>query len=737
MNIIHLISGGDVGGAKTHVLSLLDRLGKTNRVLLVCFTDGDFADEARELGIPTEIISGGNPIKVCSALISRIREGGFEIIHCHGARANMIGAMLRTRLDLPVVTTVHSDFRLDYLGRPLGRLTYGTINSVALRCIPYHIGVSDAMCDLLISRGFDPQTMYAIYNGVDFTAVQPSLSREAYFDAIGLSAEPGSVVFGIAARLNPVKDISTLIRAFAKTVQAVPSSRLIIAGDGEEADMLHELAKELCPAGSVVFPGWVQDTDSFYNAIDVNMLTSLSETFPYSLTEGIRLHCATISSEVGGVPVLIENGATGLLFQPGDVDTLTKHMIRYATDKEARLRMAERLYRSASARFSLDATVANQEKIYETILRRQARRGKRDGVLICGAYGKGNAGDDAILEAICSQLRSIDEDLPLYVLSRTPSATERRYRIGAIYTFNPLAYLRRMRRVRLYISGGGSLIQDVTSARSLFYYLSSLRSAHKRGCKTLMYGCGIGPVSSKNLRRAGRTIDRCADLITLRDAQSPEVLRQMGVSTPEVRVTADPALLLDPASPDKVDSFLVTNGIAPDGSYLMFALRPWPSFTEQVKTFAACAEYAWQKYGLTPVFCAFEPKRDIPAAQQVASLLRCPYHILSTPDNGALIVGLMNRMRAIVAMRLHALIFAAGQGVPLIGVAYDPKVSGFLDYLGQNRYEAIESITEQQLRDMIDDAMVSGQSAAEDALRLRSLAQENCDAARRLLEETP
>lgn len=737
MNLIHLISGGDVGGAKTHVLSLLDRLGKTDKVLLVCFTDGDFADEARALGIPTEIISGSNPFKVCGALIRLIQDGGFEIIHCHGARANMIGAMLRSKLDLPVVTTVHSDYRLDYLGRPLGRLTYGTINSIALRCIPYHIGVSDSMCDLLISRGFDPQSMFAIYNGVDFSQTQPLLQRSDYFDSIGLSVQPDSVVFGIAARLNPVKDISTLIRAFSQTVQAVPSCRLIIAGDGEQADALHALSAELCPAGTVAFPGWVQDTDSFYNAIDVNMLTSLSETFPYSLTEGIRLHCAVISSEVGGVPVLIENGVNGLLFRPGDADTLANHMIRYATDSASRLKMAERLYQSTSARFSLDATVSSQRQIYKTILRRQLRRGKRDGVLICGAYGKGNAGDDAILEAICSQLRSIDSDLPLYVLSRTPTATERRYRIGAIYTFHPLAYLHRMRRVKLYISGGGSLIQDVTSARSLFYYLSSLRSAHKLGCKTLMYGCGIGPVSSKNLRRAGRTIDRCADLITLRDALSPEVLRQMGVSRPEVRVTADPALLLDPASQDKVDSLLLTNGIAPDGKYLMFALRPWPGFHEQIGTFAACAEYAWKKYGLTPVFCAFEPKRDIPAAQQVAALLHCPYHILSTPDNGALIVGLMGRMQAIVAMRLHALIFAAGQGVPLIGIVYDPKVSGFLDYLGQSRYEAIETITQPKLQDMIDDAMISGQNAAEDALRLRALAQKNCDAARRLLEEVP
>ncbi len=737
MKIIHLISGGDVGGAKTHVLSLLSHLMATDDVQLICFTDGDFAAEARALGIPTDIVSGANPFAVRSELMRRIREGGFEIIHCHGARANMIGAMLRRKLDLPVVTTVHSDYRLDYLGRPLGRLTYGTINAAALRRIPYHIGVSDAMCSLLISRGFDPQTMFAIYNGVDFSPVTPAMGREEYLASVGLSAGPDSVVFGIAARLNPVKDIGTLIRAFSRVVANEPGCRLIVAGDGEQAAELRALAAETCPPGTVAFPGWVTDTDSFYGALDVNMLTSLSETFPYSLTEGIRLHCATIASEVGGVPVLIENGVTGLLFRPGDTDELAKLMLRYAREGETRRAMAERLYESASRRFSIDATVAHQREIYETILRREPRRSrKRDGVLICGAYGKGNAGDDAILEAICAQLRSVDPDLPLYVLSRTPMATAQRYRIGAIYTFNYPAYIRRMRRVRLYISGGGSLIQDVTSSRSLFYYLSSLRSAHRSGCKTLMYGCGIGPVSDRHLHRAGKTIDRCADRITLRDHLSPEVLKQMGVTRPDIRVTADPALLLDPAPDDQVDSLLLGRGIPADGRYLMFALRPWQGFAAKAEVFAACAQQAYEAHGLTPLFLAFEPKRDLAAAQSVCENLTCPYYILPTPERGDLIVGLMRRASAMAAMRLHALIFAAGQGVPLVGVVYDPKVSSFLDDLGQPRYAPLRDVTEPLLTGMIEDALAGGQSAADASARLRALARENCDAARELLEET-
>ena len=167
MKVIHLISGGDSGGAKTHVLSLLQHLNQTITAQLVCFRDGPFAEEARQMGIPTMICGGNNVFRTRRKLAAYIREGGYEIIHCHGSRANMIGAMLRKVTGLPVVTTVHSDYRLDYMGRPLSHLTFGTINALALRRLDYRIGVSDAMVDLLISRGFDPDKLFAIAEYVD------------------------------------------------------------------------------------------------------------------------------------------------------------------------------------------------------------------------------------------------------------------------------------------------------------------------------------------------------------------------------------------------------------------------------------------------------------------------------------------------------------------------------------------------------------------------------------------
>ncbi len=109
MKVIHLISGGDSGGAKTHVLSLLARLNRTITAQLVCFRDGPFASEARSLGIPTMIAGGNNVLRIRRELTDYIRRESYQIIHCHGSRANMIGALLRKTTGLPVVTTIHSD----------------------------------------------------------------------------------------------------------------------------------------------------------------------------------------------------------------------------------------------------------------------------------------------------------------------------------------------------------------------------------------------------------------------------------------------------------------------------------------------------------------------------------------------------------------------------------------------------------------------------------------------------
>ena len=739
MKVIHLISGGDSGGAKTHVLSLLQNLNKTITAQLVCFRDGPFAEEARAMGIPTMICGGNNIPHLRRELADYIRQGGYQLIHCHGSRANMIGALLREPTGLPVVSTVHSDYKLDYMGRPFARLTFGAINAWALRHLDYRIGVSDAMVDLLIDRGFPPDRFYAIYNGIDFTPAPSQGERLAYLRGLGADVEENSVVVGIAARLNPVKDMSTLIRGFAEGHKSCPRLRLVIAGDGEERQKLGDLAKELGVEKEVTFAGWISGgMDRFYSALDINALTSLSETFPYALTEGARFHLATVATAVGGIPYLIDQDVNGYLFIPGDWQTLGRYLAALGNEDALRREMGEKLYEKASAKFSIQSTVDTQLHIYEEIIRRHNRpKRDRDGVVICGAYGRGNAGDDAILEAILQEMRAIDPDMPITVLTKDPKATRLTYRVRTAGRMDVLTWKKAMRHAGLYINGGGSLIQDVTSRRSLWFYLHNIQAAHKAGCKVQMYGCGIGPVLREQHRKlAASVLNASVDVITLREPDSLKELQSMGVTKPEILLTADPALTLPAASEDEIDSVLLRAGIPPHGKYLCFALRNWKGFEDKAPLFAQAAKYAYETYGLTPVFAAVEKHLDPVAGRLAAAGLDIPHYFLDDAGSAGTIIGALSRMQAVVSMRLHALIFAAGQGIPLAGVVYDPKVSAFLRYIGQENFLDLDALTADALKAMIDRMVSSPISPEEQAAavqKLRQIEQVNVDTARRLL----
>ena len=740
MKVIHLISGGDSGGAKTHVLSLLQNLNKTITAQLVCFRDGPFAGEARSMGIPTEIMGGNNIPRLRRQLTSYIKAGGYELIHCHGSRANMIGALLRSSTGLPVVSTVHSDYKLDYMGRPLSRLTFGNINAWALRKLDYRIGVSDAMVDLLIQRGFAPDRFYAIYNGLDFTPAPDQGDRLEYLRSLGADVDEDSVVVGIAARLNPVKDMSTLVRGFAAGYQRCHRLRLVIAGDGEERQKLELLAKELGVEQQVTFAGWISGgMDRFYSALDINALTSLSETFPYALTEGARFHLATVATAVGGIPYLIDQDVNGYLFTPGDWETLGTHLAAIGNDDALRHQLGEKLFEKASTKFSIQRTVDTQLHIYQEFLRRHNRpKTARDGVVICGAYGRGNAGDDAILEAILQEMRSIDPDIPVTVLSKDPQSTRLTYRVQSVTRTNFPAWYKAMRHAKLYINGGGSLIQDVTSRRSLWFYLHNIRAAKQAGCKVQMYGCGIGPVTRESHRKlAARVLNQSVDVITLREPDSLEELRAMGVTKPETTLTADPALTLRRAVDDATDSVLLRAGIPAHGKYICFALRKWRGFEEKAPLFGKAAKYAYETYGLTPVFVAVEKHQDPAAGRLAAQGLDIPHYFLDDAGTAGTIIGALSRMEVVVSMRLHALIFAAGQGIPLAGVVYDPKVSAFLRYIGQDLFTGLEDLTEEGLRSMVDQAVARTNRPEEQAAavkRLQEMEQKNVAVARRLLD---
>ena len=171
----------------------------------------------------------------------------------------------------------------------------------------------------------------------------------------------------------------------------------------------------------------------------------------------------------------------------------------------------------------------------------------------------------------------------------------------------------------------------------------------------------LGPVSRRiNRRLAARVINRCVNLITLRDPDSARELAGMGVDKPEIQLTADPgpAANRHPGLPGEVCRFSGGGWVTAGGEILSFLpCGPGPTARRRLGDFAAAAEYGFRQYGLTPVFLLLDPHKDREFTQAVADQLRCPKLVLPPVDNGGMVCALMQQMRMVVSMRLHALIF--------------------------------------------------------------------------------
>ena len=178
--------------------------------------------------------------------------------------------------------------------------------------------------------------------------------------------------------------------------------------------------------------------------------------------------------------------------------------------------------------------------------------------------------------------------------------------------------------------------------------------------------------------------------------------------------------------------YMDAQGLDPNGKYAMFVLRPWDDSQEWLDQVVRAADHVYEEYGLTPVFYSFEPHRDESINAMAAQRVKAPCKLLASTSDGALLCGLIARMELVVSMRLHALIFACSQQTRIVGISYDPKVSGFMDYLGSRNCVDLGDLTTDLLREKISDALREPELSP-NLSHLRDLAAENGRLAGKLL----
>ena len=341
-------------------------------------------------------------------------------------------------------------------------------------------------------------------------------------------------------------------------------------------------------------------------------------------------------------------------------------------------------------------------------------------VVISGYYGFDNAGDEAVLAAMLADLRRACPDLDPVVLSGAPQRTAQRHGVQAVHRLSLAAVRQALRGASLFISGGGTLLQDATGWGSVPYYGGLMMLAQRSGVAVFVYAQGIGPLRRPLLRRWAARALAVARCVTVRDAASAIEARQLGVPAERLAVTADPVFGLAAGDASVPASALARQVLAslPDGPIIGVSLRPDPGGSGLPagpqaaggaggdRSLAGGAFRAgdvdlveWAAAALRPRLAALGarvlplplyPAQDAPllAALQKALgpwALPWPARVDPAALSAADWLVVCRRLDLCLTMRLHGLIFAACAGVPFVACGHDPKLAGHVDELGLPR----------------------------------------------------
>ncbi|MDB9315451.1 polysaccharide pyruvyl transferase CsaB [Spirulina sp. CS-785/01] len=296
--------------------------------------------------------------------------------------------------------------------------------------------------------------------------------------------------------------------------------------------------------------------------------------------------------------------------------------------------------------------------------------------ILCGYYGKGNGGDEALLASLLQMLPSQVQPI---VLSGNPQATYDRYGVITCDRNSAFRVLEAMGESEYFIWGGGSLMQDTTSWRSPLYYGGLMGLAQQRGLKTIAWAQGIGPLKRSFTRWLTRqTLLGCVG-VSVRDKASAQLLQQWQINP---LLAPDPVWALTPQPYPGLGDIHAPR--------VAVILRPHPRLTRQRLNHLTQALISFQKATDTSLLLLpFHPAQDLEMAEAVAQQLPGIHSIL-TPDTPQQLMGIFDGVEMAIGMRLHGLIMAASQQCRCFALSYDPKVSQLMEDLDLPGWELEE-----------------------------------------------
>lgn len=675
MNLLFLISSLDRGGAETHLLSLVSELSKQGHSITVISAGGELTEKLHILTIAhkTLPLHSKAPFSLlyCHFALKKIlQSNSYDLIHAHARIPAFLIAPLAKKKSIPFVATVHAQFRVTPFLRRFSR--WGDATIAVSEDLRQYLCENYALCS---------QRIEVIPNGIDTEYFQPSKTKKhaptkrlVYLSRLD---EDCSEVAFLLCRLAPILRLR------------IPDLEIVLGGGGTAFSELKRLSDQINQAYEkplVLLTGHLSDPrELFYSADCV-----------------IGVSRVALEATACEIPVILagNEGFLGLLRPEnfpkaaatnfccrGSKKVTSSLLLEAITEvftikKEERTALVQQLAKEIQRQYFIKVITKETLLFYERI-QKEFDFSYDEALLFCGYYGYGNLGDHALLRAAIERARKEHPTRSLHAMTAHGTKDEPLFGIHCIKRWHLVSLLRSIRSAKLLVFGGGTLLQDRTSFRSLCYYTFLLRTAARHGVTTELWANGVSaPRSRISQLLIQKSLCRCHK-IGLRDCVSLSIVKELFAKTtvPTLVLEEDLAQKTPPAKDSRIQFLLeYYHLIKEDGS-----LRPFAVIAPRGREAAGQIRiFSWwlgrlRSQKIDFLFVPLFPKEDEYLCHRLAKDFGGTVaQGLSEQD----LVGLMRYAQTVASMRLHALIFASSAKAPFVGFGEDPKIETFCKEYG-------------------------------------------------------
>jgi polysaccharide pyruvyl transferase CsaB len=653
LKILMLTDKLSIGGAETHILTLVRGLSAVGHSVTVVSSGGALEALVAHKKIN---VSTHSPKLFFSffELLAFARREKFDIIHSHARLPSLLGSMVAKILNIPFVTTVHARFKLSPFRRAFSR--WG-IRSVA---------VSEDLSAYLSRRySISGENITVIENGLDFSSFKP-VSRESSAHGILFLSRLDhdcSLCAELLCSISP------------RLCERYPDITITIGGGGEHLEYIRSLAKK---ANSSLNKEVVQVVGE---VCDASSFLSKGSIF-------VGVSRAALEAVASGLPVIIagNEGFSGHLNRKNFSSALSANLCARGEDMPT----ADKLFCSlcalldsypserdeayslrdiAKERLDISIFCDRYEKFYyDSIALYRRKLSKKAQTLLFGYYGYSNLGDDALLRAsILRAEREFGEGVAAF--THAPKKASRIFLIPCFSRLSPFSLFYRISRCKRLIFGGGTLFQDITSRRSLLFYIIVLRLALFLKKDVLLYANGIGNIKSPRLSSwLYRSLSRCS-YIGVRDSLSLSSLRKnlSQRALENLHFEKDLAHILIPSSPSKADYLLRSAFSSLPPNFFIVCPRAISRFSKFELSLAIRDQI---KKGLVPLFIPCSPNDLYISLELLSKFGGAILQDLSYSD----LLSILPYSSFLISMRYHPLVASKILSIPSLALGDDPKL---------------------------------------------------------------